>query len=159
MIRVLLAVAICLFVISCVPKSRDTDVLYTVNSDVASWFIYKNDPQDYWQPANETITKKTGDCEDFAIVQAAILLKSGKVHIEDLKFVIYVQRNTNQQHLVLLVYNKFLLDQHGIYPYSESYRSFDRDHKYYATPIINIRTDYSYFNINQGENYDYAKVK
>jgi hypothetical protein len=38
---------------------------------------YVADPQDYWQSANETLSLRTGDCEDYAILLASLIGEIG----------------------------------------------------------------------------------
>jgi len=38
---------------------------------------YQDDPQDYWQSANETMARRTGDCEDFAVLMASFIGELG----------------------------------------------------------------------------------
>ncbi len=40
-------------------------------------YVAEAPEQDYWQPPAVTLAKGTGDCEDYAILKYAVLLKSG----------------------------------------------------------------------------------
>lgn len=53
-------------------------LIETVNIEVNNRIRYLSDPgDDHWQSPAETCETLTGDCEDYAILKRAILIKSG----------------------------------------------------------------------------------
>jgi len=60
---------------------------------------YKEEPdsQDYWQTPWETISKGTGDCEDYAIMKFITLIEHG-VPAEDLNLVLAINKHSKRQH-------------------------------------------------------------
>jgi transglutaminase-like putative cysteine protease len=50
-------------------------------ADAFDWvrdhIVYTNDPTDYWQSASETLSWRTGDCEDYAILLASMIDQMG----------------------------------------------------------------------------------
>lgn len=50
-------------------------------ADAFDWvrdhIVYADDPQDYWQSASETLSWRTGDCEDYAILLASMIDEMG----------------------------------------------------------------------------------
>lgn len=89
--------------------------LYQVNKDVNKFSYVLDEDQfgkvDYWQLPKEMLVNKQGDCEDYAITKAYLLLKQG--YTEDrLTFVVLQLHSFNTQHLVLLVDNRWVLDNY-----------------------------------------------
>lgn len=48
-----------------------------INNKINAEIAYRNDSDDHWQTPAETLTFKTGDCEDYAILKYAVLHKLG----------------------------------------------------------------------------------
>lgn len=50
-------------------------------ADAFDWvrdhIVYTDDPNDYWQSASETLSWRTGDCEDYAILLASMIDEMG----------------------------------------------------------------------------------
>ncbi len=44
---------------------------------VRSHIVYADDPNDYWQSSSETLSWRTGDCEDYAILLASMIDEMG----------------------------------------------------------------------------------
>lgn len=67
------------------PDPIDMRIMHLVNAngirsleDYAGWLktniLYKSDgPKDSWSPADQTLRRKTGDCEDYAFLNIAVL--------------------------------------------------------------------------------------
>jgi transglutaminase-like putative cysteine protease len=57
--------------------------LYSIQAvaDAFDWvrdhIVYTDDPTDYWQSASETLSWRTGDCEDYAILLASMIDQMG----------------------------------------------------------------------------------
>jgi predicted transglutaminase-like cysteine proteinase len=57
--------------------------IYSIQAvaDAFDWvrdhIVYTNDPNDYWQSATETLSWRTGDCEDYAILLASMIDQMG----------------------------------------------------------------------------------
>lgn len=99
-----------IFVFSCVSAQfpePDPLVLEITNKDVNTSITYTPEisKQDYWQSPQETLKLKTGDCEDFAILKASLLPANYYWHLA----IVYVQE-IKTQHVVLIVNNKYVLD-------------------------------------------------
>lgn len=77
-----------------------------VNNFVNTSVTYKPDNLDYWQSAYETATRKTGDCEDFAIYKMQLLAFNG---IPDKDMFIL----TGDGHAVLTVRQEYYLDNNS----------------------------------------------
>ncbi len=58
---------------------------------------------DYWATPDESLTKKAGDCEDFAIAKYFSLLDAG-IAVEQLKISYVRIRESQQSHVVLAYY-------------------------------------------------------
>jgi len=58
------------------PVKLDSPDLAKANALVNHLITYKEEPEgkDYWQLPEETLTTKTGDCEDFAILKYKLLM-------------------------------------------------------------------------------------
>jgi hypothetical protein len=69
---------------------------------------YKRDDVDYWQSPEETLSLKTGDCEDYAILGRAILIAAG---FDSSTIWVLMGKDliTREEHAVLVVQN-FVLD-------------------------------------------------
>ena len=65
-------------------------------NDYINWLqnniTYKFDKNDYWQSPIETIKNKTGDCEDFAILNKAVL------NVLGYNATVFIMRNTTSAH-------------------------------------------------------------
>src|SRR3546814_2898490 len=75
--------------IGVVPQDRGA-LLARVNTWVNHEIAYRNDRQlfgtsDYWADAATTLARKTGDCEDFAILKMQMLAGAGVDSNEDRK--------------------------------------------------------------------------
>jgi predicted transglutaminase-like cysteine proteinase len=71
-----------------------------VNRAVNLAVKYVHEDVDYWQPAEETMSKLTGDCEDYATAKHNALVAAG-FPAEDLKIKIVIDE-TGTRHAVLL---------------------------------------------------------
>lgn len=65
-----------------------------INNFVNRNIVYKSDilnykKNDYWATPSEILQKRSGDCEDYAILKYALLLKSG-FKKEDIRFIFTV---------------------------------------------------------------------
>jgi len=84
-----------------------SEIIPPLNSpkEISDWlsknFTYVGEMPDYWQNAQETLDKKTGDCEDFAILAQAILKK---LHIPSQILIIKFQ-GINQLHAICVFKN------------------------------------------------------
>lgn len=59
-------------------KSHDVDPTpEAINRYVNNRIKYASDRVDYWQTPEESEDRRTGDCEDFAILKRALLLRAG----------------------------------------------------------------------------------
>lgn len=107
--------------------NRDTrfyDKLTLVNNLVNAQIEYKEDDVaygklDYWAPAQETLGRGFGDCEDFAIAKFTLLRKLG-VPAKSMSLVILRDTSRNLYHAVLAVSTSkghFILDnvRNGVY--------------------------------------------
>ena len=97
--------ALLIILIGCMPDS-DVDKVRTVNSQVNNMLTYKLDNGEHWQTLAETMRKRTGDCEDYAIAKYEKLLALG-IPESDLK--IAVGRYKGKGHAWLL-YKDLVLD-------------------------------------------------
>lgn len=80
-------------------------IILKINSFVNNTIKYKSDKQnyglkDYWAKPNEVLKKKSGDCEDIAILKYSLLIKNG-IKRENIK--IYATIVKNQGHVFLEV--------------------------------------------------------
>lgn len=80
-------------------------IILKINSFVNNTIKYKSDEQnyglkDYWAKPNEVLKKKSGDCEDIAILKYSLLIKNG-IKRENIK--IYFTIVKNQGHVFLEV--------------------------------------------------------
>lgn len=109
-------------------KNRSFSALIQqINKGVNTAIKYSNDSvvynvPDYWASANETISRGQGDCEDFAILKHAMLVKAGVpanslslVVLKDTKrklFHAVLAASTNKGHFILdNVVNRVYLDR------------------------------------------------
>lgn len=85
----------------------DRDAIDTVNKAVNSGLKYKRDldsygVQDYWATVDETLTRGTGDCEEFAILKMWMLLAAGfdrsQIRLQLVKLL-----KTGEDHAILVV--------------------------------------------------------
>lgn len=140
----LLLVAMVLVGCSGTKQPRIEDLVFLQNK-VTTNISYKQDVGDHWQKASETLELKTGDCEDFAILYAALLMQDG-VSKADLDFGYYKSTVSNKQHLVLLVssyYGYWMVDNYGISLFRPTYRQeFEFQ---YGIPIISSRTPKEFY--------------
>lgn len=79
----------------------DFDLLDSVNLFTNKEIEYTKEPKDYWQFPHETQEKKTGDCEDYAILKAWRLSKYG-VPCSDMELG-YFKTPNDTYHMMLLV--------------------------------------------------------
>lgn len=75
----------------------------TTPAQLSQWFTtdfkYETEMPDYWQPAEETIDLKKGDCEDFAILAQAAL---EQLNISSQIIVINFKGLPNQAHAICI---------------------------------------------------------
>ena len=94
--------------IGAVPQDRGA-LLARVNSWVNHEIAYRNDRQlfgtsDYWADAATTLARKTGDCEDFAILKMQMLAAAG-IDRNDMMLTLARDTMRRADHAVLLVRN------------------------------------------------------
>lgn len=82
-------------------------ILARVNRWVNQNIAYQPDDRlygqrDYWATASETLAKKSGDCEDFAILKMHMLRAAG-VHPSDMRLMLLRDLATNADHAFLVV--------------------------------------------------------
>lgn len=75
-----------------------------INSYVNKTISYKSDNIDYWQTPDETLSSKTGDCEDYVILKRAMLKRLGIDSMMLVGFDVAYRIN----HAILLVDDKVL---------------------------------------------------
>ena len=85
------------------------DELESVNRKVNNDFEYISDIElygrlDYWATPQEFIDNRGGDCEDFAIYKNSLLNNQGE-------YWLVIDRATDQAHAVLVIDNRYVLDQ------------------------------------------------
>jgi predicted transglutaminase-like cysteine proteinase len=80
------------------------DVIVWVRRNVS----YQRDSEDYWQSPAETLNRKAGDCEDFAILARALLIGAG-FDSSDMWLLIGRDLIAREEHAVL-VFKEFILD-------------------------------------------------
>lgn len=88
----------------------ETELLARVNSWVNRRISYVNDDRnyhqaDFWAPAEMTIARGSGDCEDFAILKMQMLRAAG-VREDQMKLVLLRDLAANADHAFLLVQTK-----------------------------------------------------
>ena len=116
-----LSLAVCLILCSC---SSVDPIAAEVNRDISSKISYKSDIEahgvkDYWQSPRQTLQLKTGDCEDFAILQANILHTKYNIPSSKIKYAYF--KNSVEGHMVVL-YNNIIIDYDGVYEFSKIYK-------------------------------------
>jgi hypothetical protein len=76
-----------------------------LNRAVNAAITYQEEPpgEDDWQTPQETWTRKTGDCEDYAILKYAVLLASGVAEADLLLVVGRIAAASPQVHAILLL--------------------------------------------------------
>lgn len=96
------------------PKTVDPYVLELVNVDVNTRIVYEADApnRDFWQPAAITEKLGTGDCEDYAILKSSLLPSAYSWNI-----LLVYDETLKQQHAVLLVDDKYVLDNNYLQVY------------------------------------------
>jgi len=123
-IKLFVAVFTITFLVGCVSENTiSKGYARNINTVALEGFVYTQDTlkwntNDYWQTAKETEKSHTGDCEDLAIYQAALMLKDG-TDVSNLKFAYFRNVLTQEYHLVLLYKGRWLLDEKGVYDNSE----------------------------------------
>lgn len=101
---VLIAITTLLLLLTSCLSETDTariDKINRINKTVNTSIIYTADQDDYWQSPGETLTRGRGDCEDYAILKAA-MLGGGNIHI------VFIA-SQNQYHAIL-EYDGWYLD-------------------------------------------------
>lgn len=104
-VKAILSIVLFLIVVPSICFGQNIAIQASViNSPVklAQWFnqefTYETEMPDYWQSASETIDRKKGDCEDFAILAQSMLKKMGvKSEIAIVKF-----EGISQEHAICL---------------------------------------------------------
>ncbi len=105
------------FIVKAVKDKNFTDKLTFVNSGINQLIAYRKDEVtygkvDYWATPEETLSRRSGDCEDFAILKMAALLEAG-VPATSMSLVVLQDRKRNVFHAVLSVSTSsgtFILD-------------------------------------------------
>lgn len=150
-LKIFTAILLISFLGSCITENTISErYARNINTIAVSGFVYTQDIvkwniNDYWQPAKETEESHSGDCEDLAIYQAALMLKNG-TDARDLKFAYFINVLTQEYHLVLLYKDRWLLDESGVYENSEflgntMFKKLGEDN------IYTIRSPESYFEL------------
>jgi len=83
------------------------DKLSFINSSINHAIVYKKDSVvygmlDYWAKPSETLERRAGDCEDFAILKMAALLRAG-IPAQSMSLVVLQDRKRGFFHAVLSV--------------------------------------------------------
>lgn len=87
-------------------SSDPVEVLRQVNKAVNGFVTYQADSgQDSWAAPPETLEKRTGDCEDIAILKMAVLNSNG-FKLDDMSLVIVKDITRNLHHAVLTVQHR-----------------------------------------------------
>lgn len=105
------------FIIKAVKDKSFTDKLSFVNSGINQLIAYRKDEatygkMDYWATPEETLARRSGDCEDFAILKMAALLEAG-IPATSMSLVVLQDKKRNVFHAVLSVSTSsgaFILD-------------------------------------------------
>lgn len=84
---------------------------HEVNDFVNRTISYVQDVRDEWQSPNETLSKKTGDCEDFALLKYAIL--KNRFPNTKLAYSMILIGGKAEPHVVVLLDNKVLDNYNG----------------------------------------------
>lgn len=77
--------------------------LRELNSWVNRQISWKRDPKDIWQTAEATWLLKTGDCEDFALLKEALILKNGLADEDQLFLTVGRDLVYRSEHAMLVV--------------------------------------------------------
>ena len=80
--------------------------LHRIDNEVNRSIEYKYDTVDEWQPASETDTLKTGDCEDFAILKYQKMIDMG-IDQNSIYFLIVKLKGSKSNHAMLRVGDKY----------------------------------------------------
>lgn len=85
----------------------EADIFHRVNIWVNHQIAYVNDDRnyrdnDYWATAGQTIARRSGDCEDFAILKMQLLIAAG-IDSDRVKLVLLRDLAVNADHALLLV--------------------------------------------------------
>ncbi len=94
-------------------QAQEQDLIYQlnqINHQVNEFVTYENDTEDIWQTPEETLWKKTGDCEDYAILKYYELLIHG-FDIKKMKLR-FIKTNFDgyiKSHMVLM-YENYIMD-------------------------------------------------
>jgi predicted transglutaminase-like cysteine proteinase len=91
-----------------VPQLRSVGVAQ-INQWVFQNIAYRPDVVDQWAPAQQTLSQRYGDCEDQEILKRALLIDRGYTD-DQLNMIIVNDIIARQQHALLLVQDRFILD-------------------------------------------------
>jgi predicted transglutaminase-like cysteine proteinase len=105
------------FIVDAVKNKNFSDKLAFVNSGINQLIAYRKDSAtygrlDYWASPEETLRRRAGDCEDFAILKMAALLQAG-VPASSMSLVVLQDTKRRVFHAVLSVSTSngaFILD-------------------------------------------------
>ncbi|KRB31103.1 MULTISPECIES: transglutaminase-like cysteine peptidase [Mesorhizobium] len=94
-------------IVNVAKDKRFIDKLSFINSSVNHAIAYKKDSVvygklDYWAKPSETLERRAGDCEDFAILKMAALLRAG-IPAQSMSLVVLQDRKRGFFHAVLSV--------------------------------------------------------
>lgn len=84
---------------------------HEVNDFVNKTISYLQDVRDEWQSPNETLLKKTGDCEDYALLKYALL--KDQFPNAKLAYSMLMIDGKAEPHVVVLLDNKVLDNYNG----------------------------------------------
>lgn len=101
--------------------------------------------KDSWQLPHETLTKATGDCEDYAILKWYLLRESLQIPEEKMFFQMGIKKSSQEPHLILIVAYKGKIYYLDNISNDVSRSNIDRDKPNY---VINRYT----VKINRGDN-------
>jgi predicted transglutaminase-like cysteine proteinase len=95
------------FIVDVVKNKSFRDKLAFVNSGINQLIAYRKDSAtygklDYWAEPEETLARRAGDCEDFAILKMTALLQSG-IPASSMSLVVLQDRKRGVFHAVLSV--------------------------------------------------------
>lgn len=108
------------YIVKAVKDKSFTDKLAFVNSGINQLIAYRKDEAtygklDYWATPEETLARRSGDCEDFAILKMAALVEAG-VPATSMSLVVLQDKKRDVFHAVLSVSTSsgtFILDSLG----------------------------------------------
>ncbi|TPK58018.1 transglutaminase [Mesorhizobium sp. B2-4-19] len=94
-------------IVNAARDKRFVDKLSFINSSINHAIAYKKDSVvygklDYWAKPSETLERRAGDCEDFAILKMAALLRAG-IPAQSMSLVVLQDRKRGFFHAVLSV--------------------------------------------------------